>query len=154
MYSVRGLSPRTSPCVDPEVCPHQFALLRLCLQVVHFPAFPQYIRDDRGHVRLHFCYIATRSRRPAPVHPQTWQKVMNLPPIVDIDSELWTLRSALLLSDNPRLHQSFLCVKILNSARLWDLLFRSPGVIKHLLGCLRFVPMVTRNWTWTRNLTF
>lgn len=76
------------PCVDPEVCPHQFALLCLCLQVVHFPTFPQYVRDDRSHIRLHFCYIATRSRRPAPVHAQTWQRVMNLPLIVDIDSEL------------------------------------------------------------------
>lgn len=76
----------TSPCVA-QVCPHQFALLRFCLQVVHFPTFPQYIRDDRSHVRLHFCYITTCSRRPAPVHAQTWQKVMNLPLIVHIDSE-------------------------------------------------------------------
>lgn len=104
----------TSPCVDP----HQFAFLRLCFQVGHFPTFPQYIRDHRSHVRLHFCYIATRSRRPAPVHARTWQKVMNLPLIVDSDSELWNLRRALLLSDCPRLHPSFLCVKILNSARL------------------------------------
>lgn len=126
-----------------RVGPHQFALQRLCLQVVHFSAFPQHIRDDESHVRLHSCYITTRSRRPAPVHAQTWHKVVNLPLLGDIDSELWNW--ALLLSDSLRLHRSFLCLKILNSARLKALLFPPPGVIKLLLDFLRLVPMVTRN---------